>query len=453
MKRAWYVLLVILLAFGALPAGAEKLDALPDIFRMSVEAEERKEEDNRYFILKEYLTTVNDAVNEELRAIVDGFDQSLRPAMQPDEAKNAKRNSRLDIETVYQYTGQSWLSVMVLARTSYERAQLSSPFETRTWNLETGARVTLSDIFANDSPAWDLLASRVREHVGSLFPNEPRNPEAVERLASLESLKSAGFTLSAMELTFHYEAKDVYPGKACLMHVRFFYDELWDMMTPEARMQTDNSHWKMVALTCDDGPNYTQSSNALSNFRREGARVTYFTVGKLIPEYPEVLMRQFDQNHLIASHSYHHWSGYSLKPESRLRELAMCDELLLDLVGERNTLFRAPGGTYPPWAEAGIGLPIIQWSVDTYDYTGKDPAHIFYSVRNNVRDGDIILMHDTGAELWKAIPRMAEYLRENGYRMVTVEELAHMNGIALEPNVVYHRLFEGDFSPRTDSNI
>jgi len=165
-----------------------------------------------------------------------------------------------------------------------------------------------------------------------------------------------------------------------------------------------------------------------------------------------VLMRQFDQNHIIASHSYNHWSGYSMQPATMLKEVADHNALLYDLTGEPVGMFRAPGGTYPPWIEADIHLPVIQWSVDTYDYTGKDAKNIFYSVRNNTIDGDIILCHDSGAELYKAIPRIANHLRSNGFMLVTVEELAHANGITLEPNVVYHRCLDGVYDKRPDSN-
>ena len=74
-------------------------------------------------------------------------------------------------------------------------------------------------------------------------------------------------------------------------------------------------------------------------------------------------------------------------------------------------------------------------------------------MRNNLADGDVILCHDSGAELHKAIPMIAEHLKKNGYLMVTIEELARINGVIMEPNVVYYRFINGDYSPRTDSNV
>lgn len=453
MRRIVCFMLAMLFALPAAALATEKHDSWPELFKVEYKIKDRKEDDNRYYVYKEYLITTNEQVNEEFAAIVDAYDEQLFPTMQPDGAKNAKRNSRLDIEAYHYETGDSWISTMVQARYSYKRAQVSCDVTTRTYDLLTGERVLLTDIFAEDSAAWDLLSERTSAHIAGLFPDDPRNPEAVDRLASREVLENAEFTLSGFELTLHFKANEVYPDRPGLIHVRFFYDELWDHMTDEARVQTDNTDYKMVAITCDDGPTYGPTNNTLTAYRKYGARVTYFTVGKKVAGNPDILLRQFDQNHIIASHSYDHWSGYSMSNSAMHKQLDEHNALLCDITGEAVTMFRAPGGTYPPWVDAEIGVPIIQWSVDSYDYTGKSAKKIFYSIRNNTIDGDIILLHDSGKIMYTSIPYYAEWLRDNGFMMVTVEELARINGIIMEPNVVYHRLFEGDYSKRPGSNI
>lgn len=436
--RLMSVLLVAALCAFA-PARAEKYEKMPDVFAMSVKSEERKIGKNVAYVYKEYLNTVNDTVNAELAEIVDGFDESLSGTLPEDPRKNGKRNSRLDIDTVYYRTGDGCVSTMIMARIGVNLAQTRLEFETRAYDLQTGGRILLTDIFAPDSAAWDMLAQGVREHMNAIYPSEERDADAIEALCERSALESADFTLSAMELTLHYHASDVFEGKTGIVHVRFFYPDFEGMMTEAGASYTDNSRWKMVAITCDDGPNYLESNKAINNFRMAGARVTYFLVGKMLEQYPDTFVKQFDQNHIFGSHSFHHWSGYTMKPETCRDELAKSDELTMSLSGERARYFRAPGGTYPPWVEADIGLPIIQWSLDTYDYTGKNAKRIYYSVRNNIDDGDIILCHDTGLQLHKAIPLFAEYLTENGYMMVTLDELARYKQKALEPNGVYHR--------------
>lgn len=218
MKRIAALLLCVLLCLPML-AQAEKYESAPAIFDVKYKVMERKVEDNRYFVNKEYLITTNEAVNAELQAFADTFDEQLVPQMQPDPSKNARRNSRLDILTTHAITGESCLSAMVLARYTFDRVQQFSPFVTATYDLATGEKIALTDLFAEDSEAWDLMAERVESHLNSLFELEERNPRAVSALCTREALESAAFTLSGYELTLHYEAKEVYPGQIGRAHV------------------------------------------------------------------------------------------------------------------------------------------------------------------------------------------------------------------------------------------
>ena len=83
-----------------------------------------------------------------------------------------------------------------------------------------------------------------KKHLNSIFPGEERDAQAIERLCTRESLEQADFTLSGMELTLHYPASAVLPGKVTLTHVRFFYPEFAGMMTETGIAATDNSRWK-----------------------------------------------------------------------------------------------------------------------------------------------------------------------------------------------------------------
>lgn len=446
MKRFLAALLVLAL----LPVCAlaqEKYDALPPIFAVSVEVADRMVDDGAFYVYKEYVTTVNEQVNAELRAIVDAYDEAILPTMEADTRKKGKRGSVLNIATVYYRTGEKYLSTLTIARVSMRDRQLSTQFVTRTWDLETGERVLLTNLFTKDSAAWAVLSQGVRSHLTAVFPNEERDAAAIEALCSRESLEKAEFTLSGMELTLHYPANAVLPEKVTLTHARFFYPQLAGMFTPLGQAATDNSRWKMVAVTCDDGPKDYNSSYALDAFRKIGARVTYFIAGKQLDRYGYVLQKQHDQNQIFGTHTFHHWSGYSFKTvKGRFKELTLCAEMTNALVGEEAKLFRAPGGTYPPWVEVGMPLPIIQWSADSHDYTGKKPKALAQFFRDKVGEWDIVLCHDTGKYLHESVPLWGEEMLDRGFMFVTVDELAAAYGVTLEPNVVYWSVREGENS-------
>ena len=448
MKRLIAAMMAALICFScAIAAADDKYKTMPEIFAVSVESTERKVDDNRSFVYKEYIKTTNKDVNAQLKALVDGYDEQLSHTLQADSKKRGNRNSRLDIDIIYYRTGDRFISTMVQARNVFYREQLSLDMTTRTFDLVTGQRLLLTDLFDEGSAAWGLMEEGVREHMALVYPGEKRDEEAIAALCERDALEQADFTLSGMELTLHYPAKAVFEGKTNLMHVRFYYPQLDGMMTQTGTEATDNSRWKMIALTCDDGPKDYSSTYALDAFRKAGARVTYFIVGKQLPTYGDVFVREFDQNHSFGTHTYNHWSGYTFKTaKRRIQEIDMSAELTLKLVGEKAALFRAPGGTYPPWVDSNLPMPIIQWSLDTYDYTGKNAKRILATIRESVREYDIILCHDTGKYLHEAVPLFGEYLTSHGYMLVTLEELYAAQGITPEPNVVYWSFRPGENS-------
>lgn len=453
MKKLVLLLACLLLLLQGVPARAEQLPILPPVFVMSLEIEEKDIDQQRQFVCKEHLITTNASVNAALRAASDVLEAKNAANIRVDESKQARKNSRLDIETTYSKTGHSWVSALITARISYRRTQTHLDFDALVFDLDSGEQITLADLFPQDSEAWDLIARRVENHLKTVFPDEERDQEAIKRLAAREALESAKFTLGGGEMTLHYLAQEIGLSQPGMVHVRFFYPELEGMMTEEAARQTDNRHWKMVALTFDDGPRWFNSVYALNALRQSGARATFFASGNQFADSAQILRRQFDGNHLMATHTFSHKSGYSLSAEAMQRQIAMCDEITLRLYGEASKYMRAPGGLYPPWRDKKVGLPIIQWSVDTYDYSGKDAQGILRSVKEYTQHGDIILLHDTRPNTYKAIPLIAQYLTDNGYLMVSIEELAFMEGVTMEPNMVYARYADGQYDERKDSNL
>lgn len=451
--RALALLFCLLCLLPNRAGAVEKLTSLPKIFKMDVLIQQREEGKNERFIQREVLRTRSKAVNAAMLAAVDALDKQMSPMVQTDPQKNARNNSRLDIETTYTKTGTSWVSALITARVTWKREQTALAFTALVYDLKTGKPVLITDLFPEDSPAWALLQGRVKDTLGRVYPGQERDPARLEALCSQEALSTAAFTLSGGELTLHYLAQDLGLPRPAMVHVRFFYPELSGMWSEAASQQTDNRQWKMVALTFDDGPRYFNTVRTLDQLRQAGARATFFTSGSLYKEGKGILRRQYDGNHLIGTHSFNHWSGYTLTAAGMQKELRQVNDFLLDWIGEEAHYFRAPGGLWPPWQEKKIGLPIIQWSVDTYDYKAQSEQSILRIVRQHARHGDILLLHDTRGYTYSAIPLIASYLDSKGFLMVTIEELAWMEGVHMEPNIVYARFLDGQYDERKDSNL
>lgn len=422
MKRAVSLLLVFLLTLPGACLG-EKENALPAAFRVTYETIERLQDGKKSFVSKEHIKTAQPAVDAAINALADALDAQYSPFLRADPGGNPRRNSRLDIHIVHSVSGQSAVSFLVLARESYKRAQVQSPFACRAYDMDTGAEITLADLFPEDSEAWDLLAEAAESALRAYFPNEAPDEAALAALCSREGIEKAAFMLGPVCLSLHYEARAVYPGHASLLRVTVPYAALLGMMTDYGRRQTDNSMYKMVALTFDDGPTYSTTAALLNQLRWAGAQATFFLVGDRIPEYEDIVLRENDENHSLQSHHFKHTDTTKSTPGRIQTYTQRFNETLSALTGALPRMLRAPYGLYEPFIKAGVSLPMIQWDVDTKDWTGKSSAAVLGVVKADTKDGSILLMHDIEEKTPESAKLVLEWLKNKGYLCVTVEDL------------------------------
>ena len=154
-----------------------------------------------------------------------------------------------------------------------------------------------------------------------------------------------------------------------------------------------------VALTFDDGPDPKWTPRVLDTLERAGAVATFFVIGRKVEDNPELAREILRRGHAIALHSYAHDRLFSLRGERRVREdFERGIRALLDVTGERPTLYRPPiGHTNPILARVidDLDLHVIGWSVSGIDGLARsDPRKVVRRIRRGLRDGAIVLMHD-----------------------------------------------------------
>ena len=431
---AWGLMLCLL---APAVASAEKRRSLPAAFSVEYTVQEKLEgKKKEKFVSKDHIQTIRPEVSEQVNALADDFEAEMLPEMK--ECSNPKRNSRLDIHVVHSVSGQSCVSFLVLARESYKRKQVRSPFVTRTYDLDTGERITLSALFADDSPAWDVLAEAVLEGLNAYFPKERADEDALRRLTEKEQLQQADFMLGPVSLSLHYAASVLYPDHPSLMRVVIPYRDLKGMMTEYGQRQTDNSDYKMAALTFDDGPSYGTTATLLNHLRHAGVQATFFLVGERIDEYADIVLRENDENHSLQSHHYRHTDTTKSTP-ARIRAYTQrFYNTATQLYGLAPIMLRPPYGLSDPFIEAKVDLPLIEWDVDTKDWVGKSPNAVLGVVKSETKDGSIILMHDIKEKTPESARLAAKWLKENGFLCVTVEELFIQYGQEMKPNHNYY---------------
>ena len=193
---------------------------------------------------------------------------------------------------------------------------------------------------------------------------------------------------------------------------------------------------KVAYLTFDDGPDNKNTPAILDILKNYGVPATFYVVGTMVEENPEVLKRIFEEGHAIGNHTYSHDYNYLYaSPENFLADIMHTEELIYNVIGVRPLNIRAPGGTigmftddFPPMLQAN-GYVEHDWNVCNEDATPKRPnaeMQLYYidqQTSGEMKDNmALVLMHSIGGkeETVKALPSIIMKLQEKGYRFGVV---------------------------------
>ena len=193
---------------------------------------------------------------------------------------------------------------------------------------------------------------------------------------------------------------------------------------------------KKIALTFDDGPGpFTKS--IVDCLNTNNAKATFFVVGNRVSTYSDALLYAYQSGHEIGSHSYSHPMLTGLSADGIAGQMNSADAAISAVTGQAPTIMRPPGGALNQTVRDNVGKPMINWSLDTLDWKTRSKDATVNAVMNNVREGDIILMHDIHKPSMEAALELIPLLRSEGYDLCTVSELASAKGYALQNGALY----------------
>jgi peptidoglycan/xylan/chitin deacetylase (PgdA/CDA1 family) len=190
---------------------------------------------------------------------------------------------------------------------------------------------------------------------------------------------------------------------------------------------------RRVALTFDDGPDPDGTPAVLDELERLGLQATFFTLGSAARRYPELVIEVLARGHAIGTHGFDHTHHLLRPPGWAKRDLERAAAALADL-GVCPRWFRPPYGqaTGDTLFEARRrGWQTMLWSAWGREWATADPDEVSARVVCRVAPGSIVLLHDSDAHgptgmahvACKALPRVADALRDRNLRAVTLDEL------------------------------
>lgn len=180
---------------------------------------------------------------------------------------------------------------------------------------------------------------------------------------------------------------------------------------------------KKVALTFDDGPNGIYTAKLLDGLKERNVKATFFVTGENIKENEELIVRMYEEGHLLGNHTYSHVNLSKLSFEDAYEEINNTNACIYNLTGYEMEYIRPPFGAWTNKLRDETDMAIVMWNVDPLDWRDQNSTLIAKRILENVSSGDIILLHDIFNSSVEAALKVIDELKEQGYLFVTIDEL------------------------------
>ncbi len=187
---------------------------------------------------------------------------------------------------------------------------------------------------------------------------------------------------------------------------------------------------KQVAITFDCAWGADDIPDIIDTLIKNGVTATFFMVGDWIDKNPDAVKLLYENNMELGNHSNSHAHVNNLSYEKNIEDMQACNNKLKELTGAEIKFYRGPYGEYNNvviQAAENLNMKVIQWDIDTLDYTGKTPDEMCERIKNKIRNGSIILMHNDTKYTANGLQQIIDCIEALEYEIVPLADLIYFD--------------------------
>jgi len=383
----------------------------------------------------QYPQTKNDKFNQHvMNYITNSKDSYLKVIqyMKENSNSNALINELNISFDTYQYD-ENYYSFIFTNRQSLHNAETETKIKTILYNNATGEIVPIQHVLSNDIKNLETLLTYIR----SLLSEDEELATKVDRTKIDEFLVNdwetiTNFAIAKEDLIVYFDEGTIAPKDVGTISIKISMSFLNPILATEfqqemidlgEKVQVIDDKRKRVALTFDDGPHPTVTKQILNHLDQYDAKATFFMLGNRIKYSPEVALEVLNRGHEIGNHTWSHPVLTKLPLDKVMHEFKTTEDIIIETIGQESTVFRPPYGATTDAIEAAIPRNSINWTVDTMDWKYRNASQPINSIKKQIHNNAVILMHDIHQSTADGLPAVLEFLSNEGYEFVTVSEL------------------------------
>lgn len=324
--------------------------------------------------------------------------------------------------------------------TSYLYKDNENDYISKIYEYGTDKEINLTDLIREDK--IDEYNKKIDELLKLKYP------KFIAENLNLDSVKKS-YLLRNNELVIYFNDYDFKPKIDETLYLTVNYNEIKDYVNFTVLLDSDYQNEdgydytnakKSVAITFDDSPNIGKTNKILEYLNDNKSHATFFVLGNKAINNKDLLISIRNFGNEIGSHTYNHGNMSKMSDEEIKNDYNKMNDIYKEVFNEELKYVRPPYGSIKNRQLSVIDTTFIHWSLDTNDWRYRSKDYLVKFVVEHIKDGDIILFHDSYNSTVNAIEELLPILYSMGYQVMSVSELANLKGINLEKNQIYYRL-------------
>lgn len=196
------------------------------------------------------------------------------------------------------------------------------------------------------------------------------------------------------------------------------------------RYHGDNCDDKVVYLTFDAGYENGNIERILDVLKEENVKGAFFVLGNIIKRDTALVVRMFEEGHLVCNHTYSHKSMVNLSFDDFCAELSKLEDACKEYTGlELSKYYRPPEGQFDEaslqYAQK-LGYKTVFWSIAYDDWDNNrqmSQSKAMGKIMDNIHNGAIILLHPTSKTNADIMSELIKSIKSQGYRFGALDEI------------------------------
>ncbi|GAE31118.1 delta-lactam-biosynthetic de-N-acetylase [Halalkalibacter hemicellulosilyticus] len=187
---------------------------------------------------------------------------------------------------------------------------------------------------------------------------------------------------------------------------------------------------KELYLTFDNGYENGYTEIILDVLKEKQVPAAFFVTGHYLEDATDIVIRMAEEGHIVGNHSWYHPSLPKVGDGRLFNELNNVKERFTELTGVKEMHYlRPPRGEFSERSLAlsqKLGYTNVFWSMAYKDWEvdkQKGEEYAYEQIMKRIHPGAIMLIHSVSSDNAKALPRVIDDLREQGYVFKSLDDL------------------------------